>query len=185
MGNSDPPQDASDSQLARELLLTEFTTTGPDLGWYVLNDNVMGGQSAGSFNHERGKLTFSGYTNTSGGGFSSIRTKTLKLNLSAYAGIRLKVQGDGRTYTWRLSTDAFWHATPIGYWADFETHSGTWITISIPFSSFTPRVRGQQLDGPALDPGRITGMGLMIYDRQDGPFEMQLGSVHAYTAEAP
>lgn len=57
--------------------------------------------------------------------------------------------------------------------------------VKVPFSSFIPRYRGSELDGPALDTGQITGMGLMIYDRQDGPFEVQLASVQAYSAEAP
>ena len=29
------------------LLLTDFTTESTDLGWYVVNDNVMGGRSDG------------------------------------------------------------------------------------------------------------------------------------------
>ena len=63
--------------------------------------------------------------------------------------------------------------------------NGTWSTVNIPFSSFIPKYRGYQLDGPALDPGQITGMGLMIYDNQDGPFELHLASVRAYAADAP
>ena len=36
------------------------------------------------------------------------------------------------------------------------------------------------LDGPGVDASQVTGMGLMIYDKQDGPFELRLASVHAY-----
>ena len=28
---------------------------------------------------------------------------------------------------------------------------------------------------------QITGMGLIIYDNQDGPFELHMASVHAYS----
>ena len=59
-----------------------------------------------------------------------------------------------------------------------------WITVDIPFASFVPRFRGYELPGPELDSGDITGMGLMIYDRDDGPFKLQLGSVSAYAPEA-
>ena len=38
---------------------------------------------------------------------------------------------------------------------------------------------GSQLDAPDLEPGKITGMGLMIYDNQDGVFELSLESVRA------
>lgn len=162
------------------LLLTDFTPDTSDMGWYVVNDNVMGGRSEGDFIQEQGKLSFAGRTNTNGGGFSSIRTEPLQLDLSNFAGIQLQVKGDGRRYTWRLTTNARWRGRQISYWADFETRDGKWTTVDIPFGSFIPQYRGYQLDGPELDPARITGMGLMIYDKQDGPFELELASIDAY-----
>jgi hypothetical protein len=165
----------------QELVLTDFSADS-DLGWYVVNDNVMGGRSEGDFAQGQGELHFSGRTNTNGGGFSSIRTKPLQLDLSNHGGIRLRVKGDGRRYTWRLTTDARWRGRQVAYWADFETENGTWATVDIPFSSFVPRFRGFTLEGPALDTRRITGMGLMIYDNEDGPFELYLDSVRAYSA---
>ena len=179
------PLDAFSSDLEGEFVLTDFTSISFDLGWYVVNDSVMGGRSEGAFEQEQGELSFTGRTNTSGGGFSSIRTKSLQLNLSSNAGIRLNVRGDGRRYTWRLATAARWRGKQVSYWADFETKSGTWSIVNIPFSKFIPKVRGYQLDGPALDPGQITGMGLMIYDNQDGPFKLDLDSVRAYSMDAP
>ena len=162
------------------LLLTDFTPASPDLGWYVVNDNVMGGRSKGDFEQSPGNLSFTGQTNTRGGGFSSIRTGPLQLDLSDHAGIRLRVKGDGRRYTWLLTTDARWRGRPVNYWADFETVKGEWSVVDIPFTEFIPRFRGTELDGPALNPQQITGMGLMIYDNLDGPFELQLASVHSY-----
>lgn len=164
------------------LLLTDFSPSSPDLGWYVVNDNVMGGRSEGTFEIDADQLRFTGRTITRGGGFSSIRTGPVQLDLSEYAGIRLRVKGDGRRYTWRLTTDARWRGRQVAYWADFETENGTWATVDIPFSSFVPRFRGLTLDGPTLDTRRITGMGLMIYDNEDGPFELYLDSVRAYSA---
>ncbi len=178
-----PPLDASASDSEGKIILTDFTSTSHDLGWYVLNDNVMGGRSEGNFRQEPGQLNFTGRTNTKGGGFSSIRTKPMQLDLSNHAGIQLRVKGDGRRYTWRLTTDARWRGRQVSYWADFETHNGTWSTANIPFSSFVPQFRGYKLDGPALASGRITSMGLMIYDNQDGPFKLQLGSVQAYSVD--
>ena len=165
------------------LLLTDFARAQTDLGWFVVNDNVMGGRSQGDFTVRRGELYFSGSTNTRGGGFSSIRTGAMQLDLDGYDGIRLRVKGDGRRYTWRLTTNARWWGRQISYWADFETEDGAWSTIDVPFSRFVPQFRGARLDGPALDPAQITGMGLMIYDKLDGPFELRLDSVHAYRAQ--
>ncbi|MGI9272721.1 MAG: CIA30 family protein [Woeseiaceae bacterium] len=172
---------ASDSGPDGRLLLTDFTPASSDLGWYVLNDNVMGGRSAGGFSQDDDHLTFTGSTNTNGGGFSSIRTNPLQLDLSRQTGIELYVKGDGRRYTWQLTTAARWRGRPVSFWAEFETSDGTWSKVRIPFSSFVPKFRGYQLDGPTLDPGLIEGMGLMIYDNQDGAFELQMASVHAYS----
>ena len=166
---------------ASATLLTDFTSKSAEFGWYVVNDNVMGGRSEGTFEQQEGRLRFTGNTNTNGGGFSSIRTESVRLDLSDHAGIRLRVKGDGRRYTFRLSTAARWRGREVSYWAGFQTRNDAWTTVDIPFSSFFPRFRGFQLDGPELNPAEITGMGLMIYDRQDGPFELQLASVGAYS----
>lgn len=175
-----PTHAEPESRQKDNTLLTDFTPTSPDLGWYVVNDNVMGGRSDGGFNQDQGELDFTGNTNTNGGGFSSIRTKPLQLDLSTSTGIQLRVLGDGRRYTWRLATTANHRGRPVSYWADFETQDGTWSTVNIPFSSFIPKYRGSRLDGPPLDIREITGMGLMIYDNLDGPFSLRLVSVHSY-----
>lgn len=184
MTYSGSPIDAAGSQIGDTLELTDFTAGTADLGWYVVNDNVMGGRSDGDFQVDNGELFFAGSTNTDGGGFSSIRTKRLDLDLSGYAGIRLRVKGDGRRYTWRLATNARWRGGEIGYWAEFDTRDDEWLTVDVPFSNFVPRFRGTRLDGPELDPAEIRGMGLMIYDGKDGPFELRLASVHAFPTPA-
>ncbi len=174
---------SSASAVGDERLATDFTDNSPDLGWFIVNDNVMGGRSDGDFAVEDGELHFEGRTNTRGGGFSSIRANRMALDLSEFAGIRLRVMGDGRRYTWRLATNARWRGREISYWADFDTVSGEWITVDIPFTRFVPKFRGMQLDGPALDTAKITGMGLMIYDRQDGPFDLRLRNVRSYALQ--
>ena len=164
------------------LLFTNFSADSPDLGWYVQNDNVMGGRSQGGFDTTTGQLIFSGNTNTNGGGFSSIRTQPLKLDLSEYAGIRIEVKADGRRYTWQLQTDARWRGRKVNYWAEFDTVADETTVIDIPFSTFFPQLRGFRLDGPELDTSQITEFGLYIYDKKDGPFELRLLSIGAYTA---
>jgi len=167
-----------------ELMITDFTADSLDLGWYVQNDNVMGGRSEGGFEQTPGTLIFAGSTNTNGGGFSSIRTQPVQLDLSGHDGIRLRVKGDKRRYTWQLQTNARWRGRRVSYWADFETDGGEWSNVDIPFSSFFPQFRGFKLDGPELDPGQITEMGLYIYDKQDGPFELHLAGISAYSQDA-
>ena len=180
------PPDAADpapsnSKDSEAFMLTDFSADSPDLGWYVQNDNVMGGRSEGGFETKKqGKLIFAGSTNTDGGGFSSIRTQPFKLDLSNYKGMQLRVKGDGRRYTWQLQTNALYRNFRVSYWADFDTIEGEWSTVNIPFASFYPQFRGFKLDGPELDTSEITELGLYIYDKKDGPFELRLDSIEAY-----
>ncbi len=167
---------------AESLVLTDFSEATADFGWFVVNDNVMGGRSDGGFEIAAGELRFAGRTNTRGGGFSSIRSAPLELDLSAFAGIRVRVRADGRRYTWRLTTNARIYGREVAYWADFETTAGEWQDVDVPFADFIPQFRGAVLDGPPLDTSRITGMGLMIYDKRDGAFELELAEVRAYAA---
>jgi len=172
--------DAAASEPQETPMITDFTPDTPDLGWYVQNDNVMGGRSQGDFEVTNKALVFAGSTNTNGGGFSSIRTRSFQLDLSNQDGIRLQIKGDGRRYTWQLQTDARWRGRRISYWADFETSESGWTTVDIPFSDFFPQFRGYRLDGPELDTGKLREMGLYIYDKKDGPFELHIGSIGAY-----
>lgn len=169
---------AADAREAR--LLNTSNGSSADWDWRVVNDNVMGGRSDGDFVIDGQSLRFTGSTNTNGGGFSSIRADGLDFDLSNFEGVRLRVKGDGRRYTWRLETEALWRSQRIGYWADFDTVDGEWNTVDIPFAHFVPRVRGNQLRGPELDTRNIRGMGLMIYDGQDGPFTIEVGRVQLF-----
>ena len=176
-----PTSNAEDTETGR----TDVTSETPDLRFYVVNDNVMGGRSDGDFEVSKGQLRFRGRTNTNGGGFSSIRSHPLRLDLGNYEGIRLRVRGDGRRYTLRLTTDARWQGREVAYWAEFDTSDGDWATVDVPFGDFTPKFRGFALDGPALDSGNVTGLGLMIYDGRDGRFELRVNSIAAYAARPP
>ncbi len=174
------PLSVSEADNLDTLSLTSFNTDSPDFGWYVQNDNVMGGRSEGGFAISSGELSFAGNTNTNGGGFSSIRTQPLKLDLSAYTGIRVKVKADGRRYTWGIQTDALWRGRRINYWADFDTLADKTNVIDIPFTSFFPQFRGFKLDGPELNTSQISEFALYQYDKTDGPFALRLISVEAY-----
>lgn len=163
------------------LLLFDLNGDESRLQWYVQNDTVMGGRSQGSFNITDKALIFSGETNTNGGGFSSIRTQRFAKNLSGYSGIKIRIEADGRRYTWSIQTDARWRGRLISYWADFQTTAGEMEEIYIPFTDFRPLFRGFKLDGPNLDLNNISEFALYQYDKTNGAFTLKLFSVEAYT----
>jgi hypothetical protein len=177
-GSSAPPDDS--------LLLADFPASIQNLTWRVVNDGVMGGRSEGGFRLEERSLLFTGTTNTDGGGFSSIRSGVQRFDLGDYDGIRLRVRGDGRTYTFRLATwDTRNGRHQPSYWADFGTRGDGWEVIDVSFRRFRPRWRARWLEGPELNPSAVDGLGLMIYDKRDGPFRLEVDWIRAYREPRP
>ena len=166
-------------------LVTDFYQEPGSLEWFVVNDDVMGGRSSGGFELNDGSLVFTGSINTLGGGFSSIRSRGPRMDLSEYSGIRLRVRGDGRRYSWQLRTNVMYRGRELGFWSEFETTAGQWLGIDLPFAEFVPKFRGNKLDVAPPNPADIRGMGLMISDGKDGPFAIAVDSVQAYRDSEP
>ena len=155
------------------VLITDFSPS-LDLGWFVVNDNVMGGKSVGTFRIDDGVLAFSGSTNTDGGGFSSIRTQRRLPSLADATDIIVHAQGDGRRYILRLE-----NADGIAYWGDFEPSADAESPSRVALASLQPRFRGRWLAGPPLEAGAIVGLGFMCYDGRDGPFCLEVTRIEA------
>jgi uncharacterized surface protein with fasciclin (FAS1) repeats len=162
------------------LVLADFEKEGVADDWKTVNDNVMGGRSKGGPSFKNGILTFSGATNTNGGGFSSIRTEPGEFDLSGKSGLLIRAKGDGRTYKTELRTDIKMRDWSVPFRADFETVKGEWREFFLPLESFTPTIFGQRLPvSPKLDPSRVSSLGFMIYDKKDGEFSLEVDWVKA------
>ena len=156
----------------------------PGPAWQTVNDGVMGGRSQGSFElTERGTLVFSGEISLqNNGGFSSVRTRRSPLATEGFDGLELRVKGDGRGYKVSLRTSGV--PGMIAYWAELKTTPGAWTRVRIPFSEWVPTSFGRQLPGPALQVSKINSVGFMLYDKQAGPFALEVDRISAYRGEA-
>lgn len=182
---ADDPDTPEDEQAGE--VLAHFNDAETSLKrWITVNDNVMGGKSKGGPSFADGLLTFKGVTNTDGGGFSSIRTKPEAMNLTGSVGLLLRVKGDGRTYRASLRTDVSNGRWKIPFRAEFDTVKDEWVTVFVPYDAMTPTFWGREIknDPPALELDKVQSMGLMIYDKKDGPFELQVDWIRT-TKEAP
>jgi len=146
--------------------------------WQPVGDRVMGGRSASRAELADGALLFSGELSLAqGGGFASIRSPADDFGLDGCTGLSLWVRGDGRCYKLGLRLDASFDG--IVYQAPFVP-GGDWGEVLLPFAAFTPAYHGRHLPGAApLDPGRIRRFGLLIADRQDGPFRLEIARISA------
>ena len=166
--------------------LAEFTPEESEkLDWRVVDDGVMGGLSQGK--REIGKdgvLRFFGTLSLeNNGGFSSLRTGDVKLDLSAGDGVILRVKGDGRTYQLRFSTDAEYRGREMSFQAGFPTTNVEWAEVKVPFKRFVGTWRGVDLPDKVFDPSKIRRLGLQLADKKQGPFELRVDWIRTYGAD--
>jgi monofunctional biosynthetic peptidoglycan transglycosylase len=167
--------------MAKDRMLHDFRNPGAVGRWEPIDDVVMGGLSSSDLEPTgRGTAVFSGRVSLeNNGGFASIRSAPQGWDLGTYAGIALRVRGDGRTYKLNLKTDG--GLDGVLYRVSFETVAGEWQTVRFPFAAFEASFRGGPVpDAPPLNPKRIVSMGFLISDRQAGPFRLEIAWLTAY-----
>jgi NADH dehydrogenase [ubiquinone] 1 alpha subcomplex assembly factor 1 len=152
--------------------------------WSSIDDVVMGGVSRSEMVTENGVAVFRGVLSLeNSGGFASVRSRPAGHDLSGFAALTLRVRGDGKRYKLRLrTTDAF---DGVSWEAPLETNGRDWEDVVVPLDAFRPTFRGRLVrDHPPLDPARVRTFGLMIADRQEGPFRLEIASIVGTPAEA-
>jgi NADH dehydrogenase [ubiquinone] 1 alpha subcomplex assembly factor 1 len=166
-------------------LITSQITTMPDVfrfselqnnQYMIVNDTVMGGQSFSRFDVNDLSASYSGKVSLeNNGGFASVRM-IWPFNTEESQGkslIALNVKGDGMKYQLRLRTNKGFDGA--AYSQPFETIKGQEQIIYFSASDFVPTFRGRTLNNmPELKLSEVKQMGLMVADKQQGPFNIQL-----------
>ena len=161
-----------------------FTFSEGEPGWYIVNDTVMGGVSQSQAEILPGEiLNFTGTMSLdNNGGFASVRSDWLPMNLAGNDGVLIRVQGDGNFYRLRIRTTET--GGEVSYNALFPTEKGEWRLIYVPFSIMVPTYRGFVMDVGALDPTAIASFGFMLSDKQEGEFEFRVDWIRAVSETA-
>ena len=164
--------------------LYDFTYQETSGVWMIVNDGVMGGISESRLSlDQQGFLVFEGRVSLDyGGGFASVRSILNRLDADPYDGILIRFKGDGKRYQLRLrQVDRM---EGVAYLQHFETKTGEWEEVFLPFHSFQASYRGRRLpDYPKLDTSRISQLGLMISDKQEGNFRLEVQKISLYFNE--
>ncbi|PSU13589.1 CIA30 family protein [Photobacterium gaetbulicola] len=153
--------------------MIDLTRPSEHQQWQVTNDNVMGGIS-------QGQLTFDGQSSrfwgelslANNGGFSSISRPLESLSADVDQ-VELVFIGDGRLYQLRLAT---WkNGNRITYKHDFSSIEGQRQKHVFELSDFQAVFRGRLIDGaPVLAARDVKQVGVLIADKQPGPFALNL-----------
>lgn len=158
--------------------LFNFTaSTANAAEWRSIDDPVMGGVSESEFADTDEGAAFTGTVSLEqGGGFASVRAPASKYDLSGHEGLRLRLRGDGKQYWVTAYTTA---GGPISYRAPIQPPEH-WTTVAVPFETLTPYRRGTKVpDAPPFDPAQLRELGILIADKQAGPFRLDLRWIRA------
>lgn len=152
----------------------EFSNLVHMAPWFAINDGVMGGQSDSAPEVINDCLHFSGCISlANNGGFASIRSQQ-RHDLSSASGVLLRVLGDGRSYQFRLYTNATYQGSKIAYRVTFDTLIDQWLEIPVAFSELKPVFRGRTLPGPAFSAGSVEEIGFLLADKRQGAFRLSV-----------
>ncbi|NET88422.1 MAG: NAD(P)H-binding protein [Kamptonema sp. SIO1D9] len=181
-----------------EKILFDFTQPTEDLksSWGAVDDVVMGGVSESGIRLAGNVAIFSGNVSTeNNGGFASVRNRNFQppLDLSSYAGIELRVKGDGKRYKFIMRCENNWDG--ISYCYSFDTVKDEWITVRIPFKDLIAVFRAKTVpDAPAFAASKTYSVQLMLskfeYDKglnptfEPGYFQLDVESIKAYKDES-
>jgi NADH dehydrogenase [ubiquinone] 1 alpha subcomplex assembly factor 1 len=169
---------AENDGMSRELV--RFASAGAVADWGAIDDGVMGGVSHSRLRHDpAGHAVFEGVVSlANNGGFASVRSRPLDFSAPGAEAFLVDVLGDGKRYKLALRIDDAFDG--INYQAAFEPPAGVWTVVQLPVSGFRASFRGRDVAAaPALDPARVRQIGLMIADRQPGPFALAVRSIVA------
>ena len=163
--------------ISGEVVMEDFDSNNL-LNWNIVNDTVMGGRSQASLKLINDThADFSGYLSLeNNGGFSSIRAY-YPPDLANVKSIILKIKGDGREYNFRIRGNSNSWAS---YTHSFDTIEGEWIEKELKIDDFYPVYRGYNLkDMPSLSEIIIKEIGIMISDKTEGSFNIEIDWIKA------
>lgn len=157
------------------LLLFDFSDPGAVAQWAPIDDRVMGGMSSSHLRHDpAGHAVFEGGVSLErNGGFASVRSTPGARGKPGAEAWLIEVRAAGQRFKLSLLTDDRFDS--LNYESHFEPATTDWQVLHLPLAAFRATFRGREVPGaPALDPARIRQVGLLIADRQAGPFALDI-----------
>ncbi|MEI8304708.1 MAG: CIA30 family protein [Burkholderiales bacterium] len=155
--------------------LFDFSDPRAVEAWQAIDDRVMGGISRSRLRADpAGHAVFEGEVSLAqNGGFASVRSAAAERGLAGARVCLIEVRGTGQRFRLNLLTDDRFDG--LNYQTGFTPPIERWDTLQLPLSSFRASFRGREVPGaPALDPAAIRQVGLMIAERQAGPFRLDI-----------
>lgn len=163
------------------ILNIDFGAEKDGQNWRIINDGVMGGLSLGQAGLDENSLLFIGKLSfENNGGFASLRSNRMRLDLKEAAFIEIKYRLDGIKFSFMFEQSArFWQPY---YSYPLEMTEGEWVTKIIPvqslqetrMSNFTGKTFNKDESRPFFRIGFISD------DKELEQFELEVDYITIY-----
>ena len=157
-------------------LIFDFNSNSDISAWRVVDDVVMGGESEGNFKlNENGNGVYFGEVSLeNNGGFSSLRFRFNKKEISNYSKIILKIKGDGKDYQFRVKDN---YRNFYSYISSFSTNKN-WQLIEINLSEMYPGFRGRKLEMSKFSSSAIEEIAFLIGNKRNESFKIEIDKIY-------
>ncbi len=153
----------------------DFGYTKDGNNWVVINDGVMGGLSRGVATLTENSISFNGTISfANNGGFASLRSNRVRLDVSEVEYIEIKYRLSGLSFSMMLEqSNRFW----LPYYSyPLEKTEDKWVTKRIPIEDFYETRLGDYT-GRTLNAKRandIIRIGFISRDKKAEAFELEI-----------
>ncbi len=156
-------------------VIFDFSKNADLQNWVIVDDDVMGGESSGTFKHnDEGFGVFQGNISLeNNGGFSSLNYKFEKKPIKEFTKVLIKLKGDGKKYQFRIKSKS---SAYYSYIIPFLT-SGEWQEIEIPLKEMYPSFRGRRLNQPKFSHDYIEEITFLIGNKKNEKFKLSLAKI--------
>jgi hypothetical protein len=155
-------------------ILTDFNNDAENQKWRTVNDNVMGGRSLGDMTFEDDTMIFSGFINTNGGGFSSIRLNLSEGYIVLFETLKIRIRSTDYDLNYRVIFEDEYRSSII-YGSPVKLEKTTdWQEITLKLTDFQPYRRGNKLSKPAFKKEMAYEIGFIVSHSSDSNFNMEV-----------
>jgi hypothetical protein len=152
----------------------DFTNSNTMRDSWIVNDGVMGGVSQSSLRQDAQGMFFEGMVSLeNNGGFASMRFPA-SFPQQTHS-LEWVVRGESRRYKFILRTEK---AAQVIYESDFLA-APTWQAHRFKVEDFKSSFRGRLVQAPALSFSDVNEVGILIADKQEGDFRLQIRTLTA------
>lgn len=136
----------------------------------------MGGLSVANFKiNENGKgIYFGKISLENNGGFSLLRYRFDKIDVTKYSKIFFEVNGDCKNYQFRIKDSL---DNPYSYFKSFKT-SDDWELIEINLADMSPVFRGRKLEKSNFLTGYIEEIAILIGNKKKQNFQLEINKIY-------